>query len=68
MTSLGKILGLTPGGTNPIMSSKLVLYGSPMMPEFVNVSSMSMFTGDGDHRKELLITIPFIELGLGFDW
>jgi hypothetical protein len=27
-----------------------------------------MFTGDGDHRKELLITIPFIELGLGFDW
>lgn len=27
-----------------------------------------MFTGDADHRKELIVTIPFLELALGFDW
>jgi len=27
-----------------------------------------MFTGDGDHRKELIVTAPYVELALGFDW
>jgi hypothetical protein len=27
-----------------------------------------MFTDEADHRKELIITVPFFEFALGFDW
>ena len=27
-----------------------------------------MFTSKADHRKELILTVPYFELAVGFDW